>query len=1174
MKILCPQCSKSFEGEPPINCPGCGKTIFSGDLKGNFSLEGVALLYVKRDNGKEFGPFPAEKIKSLIKIGKITVNELVSQDKNKWHKLSDIPEIKAIMPDEVSDNNSDLPGLKSGSDLPGLKSGSDLPGLKSSSDLPGLKSSSDLPGLKSSSGLSLDTSDVELPAIKRAPSSDNFPGIKSSLPGVKTGSDLPGVKSNLPGAKNSGDLPGVRSDLPGVNTSLPGVRSDLPGVNTSLPGVRSDLPGVNTSLDLNSEDEKEKERFTSGFHIPTGESIQLPSQELDLIDVGQTGENNDFSLDMDENLLSDGADNILSSLEEINNAESNSTPAKSFSEQVTIPLEQEDSASPTSSYSEISSLELDTTSAPEFIKKTPLSEREEYYEEEKSSKPLLIGAGILGLLIIFFIIEWLFGFIGILGTGKKENKKPQVVQKNTVDNNKKPVRRHADKFYFEMNYKKLGNKTKTPGLQGCEAALLNLIHNHDDSGLNICAQFKNTTVEAADEQTMRVNTLKLLILSSFSGEIHKKIHTEKIKDPLKKADTIITQAISRNRKSALWNYYNALKFYMDNNYKDMRISINQARSQESGKHSALEFYAGLLGEKEGIENLSRIKGMERYAKILPSLSALIKQQIEPEFLPLIDKSKFKISEIKEIIKDDAPPALKAWEQIVAAWDQWMAGNLKRTWTHCNKALLKDKFMTLSAEICAGIWAWHGFYGDIEEKISNNPIQFNDFIKIKTWLSDGKRAAAMAVWEEYSNKKGEKSLPLRAFVKITSREHWEEKLALSFEKYESATCNYILEAALRYGNTAGEISKWIQQNIKNKSENVKLLIKLMDIISDYTFKNIDKLERISKEFKFEVKGPLIPFVAMFALSANDKRELDEKSILDSYALSYKILKLTHSGQQEQAIKIIEKNGKKIKDSVFFASAVSVWLDSQHKDRISKARFIADRAIRILPGIMDSHPVIGRLFIESGQHETGEKIFEKAANAGLLNVEDFMKWSELEIRSKRYKSALDALDRGLKKFKGNTDLLFAKATLFVDQRNPRKAVETLNEIPDNSKVAGLKYIYLGNSYLKLRQKREAEKAFSKAIKLAPDSAELHFKYAKILLADNKLSTAIKHFEKAIKIAGKENHSWLYEAHRLVGGAYKEKGNKAKAVSHIKKYGELVPDGPLKQEAVRLLQSLGVY
>ncbi|MBN2724672.1 MAG: hypothetical protein JXR95_11430, partial [Deltaproteobacteria bacterium] len=100
-------------------------------MSSKMSLEGIVLLYVRRTTGKEFGPFPAEKILSLVKLGKITKDEMISQDKNIWIKISELKEFSEI---SESEKNNDLPGLKAGgeSDLPGLKisGGSDLPGLK------------------------------------------------------------------------------------------------------------------------------------------------------------------------------------------------------------------------------------------------------------------------------------------------------------------------------------------------------------------------------------------------------------------------------------------------------------------------------------------------------------------------------------------------------------------------------------------------------------------------------------------------------------------------------------------------------------------------------------------------------------------------------------------------------------------------------------------------------------------------------------------------------------------------------------------------------------------------------------------------------------------------------------------------------------------------------------
>jgi tetratricopeptide (TPR) repeat protein len=181
-------------------------------------------------------------------------------------------------------------------------------------------------------------------------------------------------------------------------------------------------------------------------------------------------------------------------------------------------------------------------------------------------------------------------------------------------------------------------------------------------------------------------------------------------------------------------------------------------------------------------------------------------------------------------------------------------------------------------------------------------------------------------------------------------------------------------------------------------------------------------------------------------------------------------------------------------------------------------------------------------------------------------------------KRYNPALAAMEEGLKKFPNDANLLLKKAEIHFGDNRPKEAIECLEKIKDEPEMTGRKYLLLGQSNLALRQMDKAEIALEKAIN-SSDSALANFLFGKILIRNNKVSRSITYLEKAITKISDETKSveikqpeWLYEAHRLLGGAFKETGKNSKAIEHIRKYAELVPPGPLKEEALKLLRDLG--
>ncbi|MBN2723984.1 MAG: tetratricopeptide repeat protein, partial [Deltaproteobacteria bacterium] len=1019
------------------------------------------------------------------------------------------------------------PGLKisGGSDLPGLKTGgeSDLPGLK-------ISGGSDLPGLKQETG-------------------NNLPGLKSA-----DNIDLPGVKTSLPGVKDN--LPGKQDVLPGVKTSLPGVKDNLPDKQDVLPGVRTSLPGV--------KDENYPESF------------DFQSRELGGIKDSSGAEAEDvssFSLEISDSSLLDksgSSSNLLASLE--NSVEISSGKTNPFSEEITVPLNEvkdEDSRD--------GSLELVSVDVPEFIENKK-SEQIEVIDEipsGNSGKIIIALGGILAASVIFLITDWVFGFTGIFGESKN-TQKSEISKKVSRKPGKIVHKKRKNKFYFEISGNVLIEKSKKSGIEGCEAALLNLLHNHDVTRISSCAPYMVQKINTvSDEKIARLNVLKLLILASdFPSEVKGKIFKGKITEPLKKSEKIITQFLSKNRKSSLWNFYKAMFYYVSRDTKKMKIALNQARTQEAGRYSALEYYAGLLGDKDAWKYALKIKGFERTARILPQLSILYDVINNPVFIPYAGDKWISVKPMKELIKDNSSPRVKSLEHLVQAWDNWIKGDLKKSFSHCSRAIKKDPGNEFSGAICSMIWVWHGYFGKITSNFSGKTSKLVEPYRIMAWLADGRKAAVMAVWEEFSSKNPASSKPLKLFVKMLTSEPWQNTVIdIIKEDNIEETCSVMLQSAMRIPSSAVILLKILEKNSSQKKcfKDLKLLL---EVIKSYVFKDGKKLQKLLEKLNFSNKGAMLPYTAMAGLAGVDLKEKIPSMLYDSYGISYEISKISTMGDSKKAISILEKEEKNIKDQIFFISAANIFLESSSPDRLFRARQFADKAVTINPSSADNQFLIGRLHIESGQYETGEKLLEKAANAGILKVDDFIKWSNLEVRVKRFKSAVDALDYGLKKYPENTELLFAKANLFVEQNNPKKAVEVLMKIPDDSKQKGMKYILLGNSYLKLRRKKEAQKAFGVAIKASPESADLHFKYAKILLSENLVSKAIKHFETAISLVSKNKVkvSWLYEAHRLAGGAYKERGNRRKAIHHIRKYSDLVGDGPLKLEAMRLLRNLG--
>ena len=128
--------------------------------------------YVRRPTGKVFGPFDKNAIQLMLKSNKLDANAEVSQDKNTWQSLSDVPDFAQHIRSAGAPGGTimgmaavtmeDLPGKVGANpggfaDLPRPASGADLPRPAASGagfgDLPRPAGAPDLPRPASGAGL-------------------------------------------------------------------------------------------------------------------------------------------------------------------------------------------------------------------------------------------------------------------------------------------------------------------------------------------------------------------------------------------------------------------------------------------------------------------------------------------------------------------------------------------------------------------------------------------------------------------------------------------------------------------------------------------------------------------------------------------------------------------------------------------------------------------------------------------------------------------------------------------------------------------------------------------------------------------------------------------------------------------------------------------------------------
>jgi tetratricopeptide (TPR) repeat protein len=121
-------------------------------------------------------------------------------------------------------------------------------------------------------------------------------------------------------------------------------------------------------------------------------------------------------------------------------------------------------------------------------------------------------------------------------------------------------------------------------------------------------------------------------------------------------------------------------------------------------------------------------------------------------------------------------------------------------------------------------------------------------------------------------------------------------------------------------------------------------------------------------------------------------------------------------------------------------------------------------------------------------------------------------------------------------------------------------------------GIAWLLLGNVRDRLGQTAAAEAAWKMALKLAPENAEAHYRYGRLLVDRGQVAAALPHLHAA---EGKEppGSSWGADLYFQVGFAERAAGARHAAAAAYRKYLAMAPaDAPSRVEAERQLQELG--
>ena len=1227
MKKRCSQC-KAILLESVSQCPLCYADLEAHPPK--FSLDDSQMIYVKRKNEKIFGPFPKAKVASLVSTEKLGSDEFISVDRERWFRVSDIEEFSSSLAPASGANGrtleADLPGHKSdvgSAGLPGLKTASpkgsgDLPGLKQPAvlaDLPTLKRGpddlstmapdsqaslpkSDLPGLK----ISTASYGTDLPGLKISTASygTDLPGLPSNLP-ISKGTDLPGLPSNLPISKGT-DLPGQPSNLPiSKGTDLPGQPSNLPSSKGELPGLPSNLPSLvqdeeaESGASESARMEAKAQENNRDFSLPPLGGGALPELKLDLkpsgggsLELGDVGEPapGDQKLRMPSSLFesSDGLD--LSALS------AGTSPTTNYEGGRDLDPGAREPASP--------SFSLNLSDEEETMPLQGMQSRATGSAAGKRASGGLQKVVLLSLLALVLAGAAAFHFQ--LGPFSKKSKDPGQQAVSTGPPPTAEVVSEHERNLMNLDYVPLSQSAIGEEMIHCESALVLAWFFHEVEPLASCKKFIQSSVNTAgDSHTRRFQFFRALLIhqNPRPAVLEKFYSGPPVADPLKVMEDLLSLARSENNRAPVWAFLAGLVQMERKDRQKAQEAFSLLQSTETTVSFGAIWFLSLLQEEGALKTLGEKPEWEFWRSLVSGLTFLEKHA---SHTLLAFPGEFpRVTVAEPVMLEKVGRRFRALNYALSALSAWEQGQLDTSSNLCDRAVAEDETDASVWQVCSRLRLFHGQLG----KFSTTLLMNQELPTILSWLIEGRRNPAMAAWEELKNRDPAGSLVLAPLILMMSPVDPEEvdaAIQAALEADVLRTLEYLWTGLWQRPDRAGVVEKAIIAWRTKKQEESAVVTDFLRIVSlvralqaqDWT-QAVQSLEGSrytgSVGLELEALGMWVGMMAGKNKTAPGWAELNiQRAAPGARSAAAMMSILSTAGKLQEAHQILDKYQQVFLEPMFFKAAAQLYLNGTRKDRLMRARFFADRALKANPQDAEALFLVGFIQLESGQHESGGKTILQAVQIMSQPVHAwFMRWSELESRLKRPHMALAAMDAGLRQSPDHGPFLFRKAQILATQDNPKEALNLLEKTKDAGIEEVQRYILEGRCHVSLRQKREAETAFQKAVKADSKNILARFLLGKTQLGNGAVRPAIPHLlfvaeqlekhaleqrvpEEAAHWQTETLESMLAETCRLLGGAYKETGNRALAITYVKKYAGLVPDGPRKDEAMRLLLLLG--
>jgi tetratricopeptide (TPR) repeat protein len=319
----------------------------------------------------------------------------------------------------------------------------------------------------------------------------------------------------------------------------------------------------------------------------------------------------------------------------------------------------------------------------------------------------------------------------------------------------------------------------------------------------------------------------------------------------------------------------------------------------------------------------------------------------------------------------------------------------------------------------------------------------------------------------------------------------------------------------------------------------------------------------------------------AAQAGEAKQPDHAASYYHYGLAHMYEEMMAMyGRSEYATKAIEEYRKAIDadPSSEYLNAALAELYSR-TGRIRDAVLEAQEIIQRDPNNLEAHKLLGRIYLRSLGDSSGTQSHE-VLNLAMeqyqalvriepKNADNHLVLGGLYIVNKDLLKAEGEFKTALEIDPASEEAVTQLARLYDEEGNNKKAIETLNSIPESARSSKV-YATLGATYEQEKDYKKAVAAYQRALVLDKDNLEAMRGLAQNLVNDNQPEAALNAY-KTLQEADSQDGQASVEVARI----YRHQGKFDLAMENLKKAEALAPEQPeVAYEEALVLEAQGKY